>query len=170
MNYKKGDYIRYASNGICLIEDIKDMDLYRTKKPKKFYVLKPVNAALSTIYVPLENSELVSKMHNILSKKEIDQLIDSIEQDKIEWISDRKERNNSFKQVVIDSDPKELLKLVGCIYLEKQKLSKMGKKLSSTDQNYLSQAELFIENEFSFVLGMDGVDIGNYIKKRLGIC
>lgn len=169
MDYKKGDYIRYASNGVCLIEDMRDIDIKRSKKPKKFYVLKPVNASLSTIYVPLDNEELVSRMQRLPSKAEIDCLIDSVEQEKIDWISDRKMRNESFKQIVRNSDPKELLKLVGCIYLEKERLSELGKKLSSTDQNYLSQAESIIENEFSFVLGLADIDIGDYIRKKLGI-
>lgn len=169
LEYKKGDYIRYASNGVCLIDDIKSIDLNHSKNPKNFYVLKPIGGGSSTIYVPLENKELVSKMRYILSKNEIDSLINSVKQDKIDWIDDRKERNNSFKQIIKDSDPRELLKLVSCIYLKKQDLAGDGKKLSSTDENHLSQAESLIENEFSFVLKLDGLGVGNYIRTILGI-
>lgn len=169
MEYKKGDYIRYASNGVCLIDDIKNIDLNRSKKPKRFYVLKPINASSSTIYVPFENEELVSKMRHILSKNDIDALIDSAKQSKIDWISDRKERNNSFKQIIKDSAPQDLLKLVSCIYLKKQELSLEGKKLSSTDENHLSMAETLIENEFSFVLNLDSNSVGQYIRSRLGV-
>jgi len=169
LEYKKGDYVRYTSNGVCRIDDIKSIDLNRNKNPKNFYVLKPIGASTSTIYVPLENEELVSKMRHILSKDNIDSLINSVKQDKIEWIEDRKERNNSFKQIIKDSDPKELLKLVSCIYLKKQELSEVGKKLSATDEGHLSQAEALIENEFAFVLNIDGMGVGKYIKKILGI-
>ncbi|MBQ7986383.1 MAG: CarD family transcriptional regulator [Clostridia bacterium] len=169
MDYKKGDYIRYASNGVCLIDDIKSIDINRSKNPKSFYVLKPISASSSTIYVPLDNNELVSKMRYILSKTEIDSLINSVKNDKIDWISDRKERNNSFKQIIKDSDPRELLKLVSCIYLKKQELSADGKKLSSTDEGHLLQAEALIENEFAFVLKLDGLGVGNYIRAMLGI-
>ena len=169
MEYKKGDYIRYSSNGVCLIDDIKSMDINHTKKPKDFYVLKPISASSSTIYVPLDNEELVSKMRYILSINDVDTLIDSVKQDRTDWIADRKERNNVFKQIIKDAQPNELLKLVGCIYLKKQALLKEGRKLSTTDENYLSQAESLIENEFAFVLKLDGIDVGNYIRTRLEI-
>jgi len=169
LEYKKGDYVRYSSNGVCFIEDIRTIDINHSKNPKTFYVLKPISTNSSTIYVPLENEELVSKMWYILSKTDIDNLIDSVMQEKIDWIPDRKERINCFKQILKDSDPKELLKLVGCIYLKKQELRNEGKKLSSTDENHLAQAEALIENEFSFVLKLDDFSVGNYIRARLGI-
>ena len=169
MEYKKGDYIRYASNGVCHIEDIKSIDLNHSKQPRSFYVLKPIGASSSTIYVPLDNDELVSKMRYILSKNDIDDMLSSIRQDTVPWISDRKERNNFFKQIIKDSNPKELLRLIGCIYLKKQELAEANKKLSSTDENYLSQAEALIDNEFSFVLKFDNVAVGKYIQTQLGI-
>lgn len=143
------------------------MDLNRSKNPKEFYVLKPINTNTSTIYVPAENSELVSKMRHLMTKENADALIDSLNQDKTEWIEDRKERNVTFENIIKKADPKELLKLVGCIYVQKQKLLSEGKKLSSTDEKQLVQAESIIKNELAFVLNLENKGIEEYIKSRI---
>lgn len=167
MNHKKGEYVQYALNGVCLIEDIKSIDINHSKNPKEFYVLKPIGLNTSTIYVPTENAELVSKMRPLLNKNEADSLIESLRNDKTEWIDDRKERNTKFNSIIKESDPKELLKLIGCIYIKRQKLESKGKKLSSTDERQLAQAESLIENELAFILELENVSISNYIKSKL---
>lgn len=167
MSFKKGEYVQYALNGVCVIDDIKKINIDRSKNPKEFYVLKPVSAYTSTIYVPVENGELVSKMRHLLSKEDANTLIDSLKQDKTEWIEDRKERNNFFNNIIKEANPKELLKLVGCIYIQKQKLLNAGKKLSGTDEKQLVQAESIIKNELSFVLNLENKGIESYIKSRI---
>jgi len=167
LTYNKGEYVQYALNGVCLIEDIKSINIDRSKNPKDFYVLKPTGANTSKIYVPVENEMLVSKMRPLLTKKEADALIDSLKDDKIDWIEDRKLRNTTFGSIIKESNPKELLKLVGCIYIQKQKLISEGKKLSGTDEKQLAQAEALIENELSFILNLEHKGLESYIKSRL---
>lgn len=167
--FNKGEYIKYTTSGVCLIEDIKKMDYLHTHNPQDFYVLKPVANPGSTIYVPLANEELTSRMRRILNKEEIDALIDSTKEEKIEWIADRKARNEKFKAIISKCEPRELLKLVSCIYLKKQEMEAGGKRLSATDDSILSGAESLIENEFAFVLNLTGTHLGAYIRNRLGI-
>ena len=170
MQYSKGDYIRYSQNGVCYIEDIKQM-----KNPvfqnnlKQFYVLKPVGNEKSTVYVPTDNTELTSRMIYILKKQDIDSLIDSVKKSSLEWIDVRRLRAESFKKIIKTSDQQELLKLVSCIYLKKQEWAVAGKKLSATDDGILKQAEELIDNEFTFVLGLKKGQVGEYIRNRLGI-
>lgn len=170
MQYSKGDYIRYSQNGVCYIEDIKQM-----KNPvfqnglKQFYVLKPVGNEKSTVYVPTDNTELTSRMIYILKKQDIDSLIDSVKKSSLEWIDVRRLRAESFKKIIKTSDQQELLKLVSCIYLKKQEWAAAGKKLSATDDGILKQAEELIDNEFTFVLGLKKGQVGEYIRNRLGI-
>lgn len=168
-SFNKGEYIKYATSGVCLIEDIKKTDYLHNHNPQDFYVLKPVASPGSTIYVPLANEELTSRMRRILNKEEIDALIDVAKDEKIAWIADRKRRNESFKAIVSACEPGELLKLVSCIYLKKQELEAGNKKLSATDDSILTAAEGLIENEFAFVLNLTGSHLGAYIRNRLGI-
>lgn len=46
--YRKGEYVRYACNGVCLVDDIR-LDVPAGKgTPKEFYILKPVSNPAST--------------------------------------------------------------------------------------------------------------------------
>ena len=167
MTYKKGDYIRYTSSGVCLIEDVKILD--HTKNKQEFYILKPVGIPTSTIYVPTDNEALVEKMRYILKKEEIDELITSLKNTENIWIESRKERTIYFKEILKNCNPQELLRLVSCIYLKRQELESEGKKLSATDETMLTQAETFIANEFSFVLNLSSTQVGEYIREKLEI-
>ncbi len=167
MAYKKGDYIRYSSSGVCLIADIKKIDYMHTKNKQEFYVLKPVGAATSTIYVPTSNEALTSKMRYILNKDEINEIIANLKNTQTDWIEDRKQRNENFKKILKSCELQELLELVGCIHIKKKELSQAGKKLSATDESALTQAKALIENEFAFVLNLNGAQVGEYIKEKL---
>lgn len=60
--YRKGEYVRYACNGVCLGDDIR-LDVPAGKgTPKEFYILKPVSNPASTIFVPTGSPALVEKM------------------------------------------------------------------------------------------------------------
>lgn len=167
--FSKGDYIRYSSNGVCLVEDIRKLDYAGKNNTDDFYILVPVNNRSSTIYVPVNNAELTSRMRRILSKEEIDRIIESVKLGEVTWIDDRKMRSESFKAILKRCDSLELMRLVSCIYLKKQDLIAKGKKLSAADDNILTQAESMVEDEFSFVLNLDGIQVGRYIRNKLGI-
>lgn len=168
-SFSKGEYINYATSGVCLIEDITKLDYLHNNNLQEFYVLKPLRNKTSTVYVPIENEKLISKMRKLLSKEEIDSLIDSSKSDAIEWINDRKVRSEKFKSIISKAEPCKLLQLVSCIYMKKLELKNVGKKLSSTDDSFLGIAEGLIENEFSFVMNLSGPQLSAYIRERLGI-
>jgi len=169
LQYKTGDLIRYATTGVCQIAEIKKMRGADRHTVRTFYVLKPVSNKASTVYVPVDNAELVGKMRYILNKDEIDELIVSDLGSRVEWSDDRKIRQENFHSIIKNCDHRELLCLISCIYLKKQELVSIGKKLASTDEAILNQAEELIENEFSFVLGVTKNEVGAYIREKLGI-
>ena len=76
--YRKGEYVRYACNGVCLVDDIR-LDVPAGKgTPKEFYILKPVSNPASTIFVPTGSPALVEKMARLPNREELDQLILSV--------------------------------------------------------------------------------------------
>ena len=128
-----------------------------------YFVLKPVHQENASIFVPADNQNLLARMRPILAPEEIDQIIASVKDQDMLWISDRKALAAQFQALLSRRDERELLLLVSCLYL------KNPKGLSSTDAQILQQAEHIIEQEFSFALQISPQDIGSYIRKRLGI-
>ena len=69
-------YVIYGDNGVCLVAD---------KRKEKFagvireyYILKPQGNEGSTLFVPTDNEELLSKMRSILTREEILDIIHSL--------------------------------------------------------------------------------------------
>jgi len=165
--FQKGDYVRYANNGVCQIMD--DTTLPGMGEGM-FYVLKPNANPNSTIFVPAFNEKLVSKMQYVLTREEINSLIRTAAQGQdILWSADRKERMERFHTILRNCDPAALIGLAGCLYRKKKEFAELGKKLSASDETALKQAEELIENEFAFSLGLSGAEVHSYIRTRLGL-
>ena len=75
MAYKKGDHVRYGTNGVCVVADIETMTSMDRRSIKDYYVLRPVADSGTKIFVPLDNPALLGKMHAILTPPEIDEAL-----------------------------------------------------------------------------------------------
>ncbi len=166
--YNKNEYVRYASNGVCLIADKLSLETSAESGRQEYYLLKPVCSPASTIYVPLNNAELMSRMRYLLTKEDIDGIIASANESDFLWIDDRRTRVEYYNELLKHSKQDQLLRLVSCIYLRKQALAAVGKKLSMSDEGMLKHAEKLVEDEFSFVLGIPASQVSAYIRERLG--
>lgn len=166
--FEKGAYIQYGISGVCLIEDIRQ-DALSKKTSADYYVLKPVNERGSTILVPTDSEALTARMRPLPSREELDALILSTRDRDLSWIEDRKERGAQFQLAVKRGDLEELLCTAGCIYRRRRELAEEGKRLPATDENILRRVENLIDNEIGFVLDLDGPQVGEYIRKKLGI-
>ena len=166
--YRKGDYVSYSCSGVCRIDDIRQESAGKGE-PKTFYILKPVADPGSTIFVPTSSPVLLAKMQRLPNKEEADALILSTKEDETPWIEDRKLRTAAFQTILKNCSLKELLGLVTCIYQKRADLAAKGKKLAASDESTLRRAETLIENELSFVLQLEGGQVGTYIREKLGI-
>lgn len=169
MEYRKGEYVKYSSNGVCLISDICTPDFEKSSENILYYILSPVSDKSTTVFVPVNNTVLVSKMRTLLTKQEIDEMIASIKSVEIKWVDDRKKRSDLFSDILKENNVLDLLRMVGCIYMKKQQLAEANgnRKLSLSDIDALERAEKLIEDEFAFVLDIDIRDVGEYIRKKL---
>ena len=167
--FHKGEYVRYAANGVCLVDDVRSDSLARKEAPKEFYILKPVSNPNSTIFVPTGSMTLVQKMSRLPDREELDRLILSTKGSHFPWIEDRKARLAQFQTIVKDCDLRSLICLAVCLYQRKQALLAAGKKLGASDEGYLQRAEALIENQVGFVLEISGDQVGPYLRKKLEI-
>lgn len=161
---RKNDYVNYGNQGICRIDDIRRMRFGAGTAARDYYVLRPVHQENASVFVPIDNQNLVRKMRPVLSPEEIDRVIRSVRGQEMPWISDRKQRTARFQEILSRRDERELLLLAGCLYAR----SREG-PLSSADAQVLRQAETILEREFSFSLKIGAQDIGAYIRTLLGL-
>lgn len=167
--YTKGEYVRYASNGVCLIDDIRQEISPGSRDKKLFYILKPVSNHGGTIFVPADNPALLNRMRPLPTGDEINDILLSLKNQDTAWIDDRKARTAAFQAILKECDLRALLELVSSIYQRRQSLAARGKKLSASDESVLRRAEGLIENELSFVLKLEEKQVGAYIQEKLNL-
>ena len=167
--FQIGEVVSYGATGICTIEDIRMESLSRSGvKKQEYYILRPAASPTCTTYVPTANEALTAKMRRVLTKNEIDAMIGSVKGQRLEWIEDTRHRADAFGKIVSGGISAELLKLIGCLYLEKKARSKGGKKFCATDEKILSSAERMVSEEFAYALQIQQKEVSAYIADRMG--
>lgn len=160
----KGGYVRYGANGICLVEDLRQMQFDSRQGPRPYYVLRPVHHQEGCVFVPADNPKLMDRVRPVPSAQEIDQTILSIRNLEMPWIEDRKERTARFQEILSRQRGQELLLLAGCLYRRKRE---SPKGLSYSDEQILRRAEAIIAEALVFSLKLETQNVNEYIRRKL---
>jgi len=167
--FEKGQYVVYGTNGICMIEELKEMRFAAGMEKNTYYILKPASANASTIFVPIDNEKLMAKMRPLMSRDDIHDLLLGIQGKEILWTTDRRARSEKFHDIMVKGVTEDLLLMIRCIYKRKRELLTGNRKLPTTDSNMLKSAEKLVEEEFAYVLGIEPKDVGKYIRELLEV-
>lgn len=159
------DTVIYGIHGVCKVAGIEEK--YFTGKARKYFVLKPVNNDCSTYYVPADNEEVLAKMRKLLSEEEINELIDSMPYENANWIADENERKERYKSIISEGNRTELIKMVKAIFFQKKEKKAEGKRLHSSDEAFLKDAEQLLYGEFRYVLKLNEYELMTYIFERI---
>ncbi len=165
--YQVGEHVVYRASGVCLVEEIRTCRLTPDMPLEDYYILKPLGNPGSTVFVPTNSEQLLSKMREVLSKEDIDGLLRSVKGNEFAWIEDRKERASRFREILSGGDRRELILLIRCILGRMRQLESGRKKLSTSDQDILQAAERAVKEEFSFSLNIPKEEIPAYIRQAL---
>lgn len=168
-DFQKEEYVVYDSVGVCQIEDICSMKFNFQPVEKMYYILRPQSNQSSTVYVAIDNEKQVSRMRYVMTKDEIEHVLEQTHGSVIDWIDDKKERAEKFREILLEKNQKSMLELASCIYLRKKQLEEIGKRLSTADEQALKEAERFVNDEFAFSLNLSKGEVASYIQKKLDI-
>ena len=163
--FKINDMVVYGTQGVCKIIDIEEKDLTGTKK--KYLVLKPLNNENSTYFAPMDNEKILARIRKLLSKKEINELIDSMPNEDANWISNENERKEKYRSIISEGKHTELIKVIKAIYFEKKQREANKKRLTASDDCFLRDAEKFLHGEFRYVLNLNENELIDYIFNRI---
>ena len=163
--YKVGDMVMYGTFGICKITAIEKRDF--TGEEQEYYILKHITSDKNTYYVPTNNEAALSKMRSICSKSEVDELISHMNSEGLIWIDNDIKRKEEYSRIIKDADKHEIIRLIKTLYLRRKELTETGKKLRSSDENYLNLAENMLFEEFAYALDMDRSEVVEYIEKHI---
>ena len=162
-----GEYVSYGINGMCNIEDIRPMQLSQSVEKMMYYTLRPESNPKSTIFVPVNNQKLVSKMRELMTKDEINAMLVRMKDRTLEWEKDVRFRTESFHEILSNGVNQDLILMIRCLHRKRQELVQLGKKLPARDSNTLKTAERLVEEEFAHVLHIKCEEVSDYIRDVL---
>lgn len=159
--FEKGEYVVCGSKGVCLVEDITTLDISGVDKERKYYILKPVYVAGSTVYLPVDATK--ESIRRILSKEEAKELIHVIPEIPLITITNDKLLEQEYRGCIRSNNCKEWIKIIKTIYLRKQKRIEAGRKVTAVDAKYFRLAEDNLYGELAVSLGMPREEVESYI-------
>lgn len=167
MVYQQGCQVVYGIHGVCnvLEPEVRRID----RKNVEYYVLQPLDQPETRYYVPTQNAVAVSRMKPILTKQEVDQLLQEASKQELTWIDDEPQRKQYYKTLIVSGDRALLLGMIGLLYRHRKEQLNAGKKFHASDENFLRDAERLISGEFSVVLNMSCKDACTYVQNILDI-
>ena len=106
-------------------------------------------------------------MKPILTKSQIDTLLQSPEVGRDIWIEDENQRKLHYAQLLTGSSRAALISMVKTLRKQKQIQHSKGRKFHACDENFLRDAEKLLSSEFSLVLEIEPNAVGKYIQDAI---
>lgn len=160
--FKLGDVVVYGTQGVCKIERTETKQI--GKNSAEYYVLKPVFNEGTSLFVPVDNQVLISRMHPVLTKTEVEELVKFAENADVTKCNDEISQKEEYQTVLVSNDRKKLVLLIKTIRAEKELRHKSARKLTVNDERVLHKAEQLLYNELGYVLGIEPQEAEKVIK------
>lgn len=162
--YSVNDIILYGNEGVCRIGDIVPRKFGETEED--YYVLHPVNNESLTLYVSVAKGNLEAKVKPILPPDELLKIIDSAFSESFPWIADEGQRKAEFRRIISSGTRKELAEMITTIYRYREKIAASKKKLHSSDEHFLKDAEKILYDECAYVLKIKPEQVSDFLCSR----
>ena len=140
--FKIGDYVIYRKD-LCIVKEIKN---------NKYYKLALIDDESHTKSVPIENK--LGFLRKPITIEEANDIISNIPNIQ-PIITNDKLIENEYKNLMRTNKHEDLIKIIKTTYLRNKERLDLGKKIGDKDEAFFNQAEKYLYNELSYVLGMN---------------
>lgn len=151
------DIVIYTTYGICKISNIKE-ETFLGKK-ESYYVLHPLYEEKTEINLPVDNPMTKLRLCSLLSKDEINDILNQIPFLEAYWIERDNDRKIQFADKIKSGNRLEVINVIKSILNHIEEIKNKGRKLHATDESAMRDAEKLIVDEFSYVLELPKEEI-----------
>jgi len=163
--YQVGDRIIYGSNGVCIVDEIKMIEVPRTGEEKAYYIIKPVYQECK-ISVPVDTKMF---MRPIISGDEARALIDSIPQVDAQpyFNTALRQLQDYYEKKLSSHSCADLIELTISLHRKKIQVLEQKRKFGAIDERYMKRAEDLLFGELAAALDIPKSEVRQYITARL---
>ena len=163
--FEIGDFVVKANSGICKIEDIGHLDISSANKDRLYFYLNPIGEANSRLYVPVDKAD--AGLRKVVTEKEAWEINEKIPEVEEAWISDDKQREQTYKEAIQSCDPQKLISIIKNMYHRKERRTAQGKKNTSVDEHFFKLAENNLYTELAFAIGREKDEMKKIIAEKI---
>ena len=164
--YQIGEKIVYGSNGICMIEEIKMIEVPRTGEEKAYYIIKPMFQECR-ISVPVDTKMFMRPM---ISAEEANALLDSLPsvEAKPYYNTALRQLQDYYEKQIATHSCADLVAMLVALYRKREEMLSQKRKFGAIDERYMKRAEDLLFGELSVVLDMTKADVRGIVNEKLG--
>ena len=160
-----GSQVVYGIHGVCCIIDTEIQRIDRKKV--EYFVLEPREQPGARFYVPANNPNALSKLRPLLTRAELEHLLESQDTHQDCWIADENQRKLKYKELINSGDRAMLISMIRALQKHKEDQLAAGRKFHLCDDNFLRDAKKLLVSEFSMVLEVPQSEMSEYLKTKL---
>lgn len=160
--YKKGDIIVYGKSGVCIVDDICEVEF---GIEGLCYKLRPYDDQQNAIYVSVDNDKIM--MRNVISAEKAREIIDQMGECPAIFPKNDKERAELVKETLNSDDMSKWMQLLKGLYIEREKRMRVRKSLKYKDEKVFNFLENFIMGELSVALDIPKYKIYDMIAEKI---
>ena len=167
--YQVGEKIVYGGNGVCVVDEIRMIELpHSDSDAKAYYVLRPIFQDCK-ISVPVDTKIFMRPM---ITAEQAQELVDSIPEIDAEpyYNTALRQLQDHYEQKISSHSCSDLVELSVSLHRKKKISLEQKKKFGAIDERYLKRAEDLLFGELAAALEIPRDHVRQYIENRLGLC
>ena len=160
-----GSQVVYGIHGVCNIigTEIRTVD----RKKVEYLILAPNDQPSASFFVPAHNQVALSKLRPLLSKAELELLLETSGESSVQWIAVENLRKQKYKDLINNVDRASIIGMIRLLYTHKEEQLAAGRKFHLCDENFLRDAKKLLASECSVVLGIPYPDVNDFLNRKL---
>ena len=157
--FQKGDFVFYASGGICRIEDIQIAPLPGMPQDQMYYVLRSVHDSNGVTYLPTNCTAVF--LRPILTAGEAESLLQSANELDTISAQDAKSLRASYQQAMRTYNPSEWVRVLKTVrsHAVPAEGTTRPQRLSETERTFGEEARKYLYTELSLALNISDEQI-----------
>ncbi len=162
--FQVGDTVVHPFAGVCQIRDIRNEKF--GERPQMYYVIVSTeDKGSNRLYVPVDSGKIL--LRRPLTKREIKTVLRNVPTAEVRWPQNEKERAEQFSVLLRKGTHAQLVKMIALLHQWKESRRAAGKKMPTSDERLLQEAQQMIHREFAFVLGLSEAETVQFIVNHI---
>ena len=150
--FRIGEYVYYASGGVCVVSDVCYAPLSGMAQDRQYYVLRPANGGDGVMYVPV-NSETVF-LRGLMSRQAAESLLEQMSEIELIREPNAKALREKYVEAMRQHDPVEWVRVIKTVHYRIRKLAEQSgtRRISDTERTYAEDAKRYLYAELAIAL------------------